>query len=121
MRVHPGVLDRLVADVRLRPGGGFAAAARGAGISAGPPRRFYVDEDDVAGVLADYRARVDAQGEVGLMVIPREVPAAFRPVAGEPVPLAVALADLLESADAREHHVGVELLDPARAALRSLV
>jgi excisionase family DNA binding protein len=117
--VHPGVLDRLVADVRLRPGGGFAAAARGAGIAAAPPRRFYVDENDVAAVLEDYQARHDDHGEIELMVIPRNVRAAFRPPAGEPVPLTIALADLLESADAREHHIATELLDPARAALRS--
>lgn len=119
--VHPGVLDRLVADMRLRPGGGFAATARGAGIAAGPPRRFYVDDNDVDAVLADYLARLDAQGEIELMVIPRNVPAALRPAAYEPVPLAIALADLLESADAREHDVATELLDLARAALRSLV
>lgn len=119
--VHPGVLDRLVADVRLRPGGRFAAAAHGAGIAAGPPRRFYVDDNDVDAVLADYQARLDAQGEIELMVIPRDVPAALRPVAGEPVPLAVALADLLESADAREHHVATELLNLARSALRRMV
>jgi hypothetical protein len=121
VRVHPGVLDRLVADVRLRPGGGFATAARGAGIAAGAPRRFYVDEADAEAVLADYRARIDAEGEVELMVIPRDVPAAFRPPANEPVPLAIALADLLESADAREHHVATDLLDLARAALRRIV
>jgi hypothetical protein len=119
--VHPGVLDRLVADVRLRPAGGFAAAVQGAGIAAGPPRRFYVDDNDVEAVLAAYQARLDARGEIEVMVIPRDVPAAFRPAPGEPVPLAVALADLMESADAREHHVAAELLEPARAALRSLV
>lgn len=118
--VHPGVLDRLVADERLRPGGGFAAAARGAGIAAGPPRRFYVDEDDADAVIADYRARIDAEGEVELMVVPRDVPAVFRPAAGEPVPLAIALVDLLDSADAREQHVAGEMLDRARDALRSL-
>jgi hypothetical protein len=119
--VHPGVLDRLAADVRLRPGGGLAAATRGAGIAAVPPGRFYIDVDDVDAVLADYKARLDAEGDIELMVIPREVPSAFRPPAGEPVPLATALADLLESTDAREDGVATELLELARATLRSMV
>jgi excisionase family DNA binding protein len=118
--VHPGVLDRLVADARLRPAGGFAAAARGAGIAVGPARRFYVDEDDIEVIVAAYRARRDAEGEVELMVIPRAVPAALRPSFGEPVPLAAALADLLESADARERYLAIESLNFARAALRSV-
>jgi len=118
--VHPGVLDRLASDARLRPGGGFAAAAHGAGIASGPPRRFYVDDNDADAVLADYHARLDAEGDIELMVIPRNVPAALRPTAAEPVPLAIALTDLLGSADAREQHVATEWLDPARAALQSM-
>ena len=117
--VHPGVLDRIVADPRLRPGGGFAAAARGAGIAAGPPRRFYVDDHDVDAVLDDYKARLDTEGDIELMVITSDVPAAFLPPASEPVPLPVALTDLLDSADAREQHVATEQLGRARDALRS--
>ena len=87
----------------------------------GPPRRFYVEDDDVDAVLADYRARLDAEGEIELMVLPRNAPSAFRPAPDEPVPLAIALLDLLDSADARERHVAAELLDLARGAVRSMV
>lgn len=108
--VHPGVLGRLAADPRLRPGGGFAAVAQGVGIAVSPPRRFYLDEDVLKSVLADYRAQEDPQGPVEFMIIPSDVPAAVRIPAGRPVPLAVALADLLESDDARERHAAAERL-----------
>lgn len=102
--VHPGVLDRLAEDPRLRPGGGFAAAARGLGIAAAPPNRFYVASDDVAGVLRDYRAHDDPNGTVELMIVPAEGSAPLLLPPGEPVPVAVALADMLDSRDARERH-----------------
>jgi hypothetical protein len=59
-------------------------------------------------VLADYRARDDADGPVELMVVPDEVPGELREQ--RPVPLAVALADLLDSADARERGVAEQRL-----------
>jgi len=117
---HPGVIDRLVDDERLRKAGGYAAARRGAGIAAAPPRRLYVDEADLDAVLSQYRANLDATGDLELMVIPEVVPSRVRPAVGEPVPLAVALVDLLESADARERHVALELLEGARVAGASL-
>jgi excisionase family DNA binding protein len=113
---HPGVVDRLVDDGRLRPAGGYPAARRGAGIAAAPLRRLYVDEADLDVVLSQYKANLDAAGDLELMVIPELVPLQLRPAVGEPVPLAVALVDLLESADARERHVALELLEGARAA-----
>jgi hypothetical protein len=97
-------------DDRLRPAGGFAAAAAGVGIAAGPPRRFYVDSSELDAVLVHYRARMDPDGQVELMVIPDSVPAELRPGRG-PVPKPVALADLLESDDARERYVGVRLAE----------
>jgi len=117
--VHPGVLDRLAADDRLRPGGGFAAAAQGVGIGASRPWRFYVDADVLDAVLADYRAQDDPEGPVELMIVPSEVPDGLRAPAGRPVPVAVALADLLESNDARERHAAAERLEHLALAVRA--
>jgi hypothetical protein len=116
--VHPGVLDRLAADQRLRPGGGFAAAAQGVGIAASKPRRFYVDADLLDAVLSDYQAQDDPEGPIELMIIPSEVPDGVRVPPGRPVPVAVALVDLLESDDARERHAAVERLEPLTLAGR---
>jgi excisionase family DNA binding protein len=110
--VHPGALERLAADPRLRPGGGFAAAHHGAGISAGPPRLFYVDAGDVDAVLAKYRAQEDPEGAVELMVIPPDVPELLSVPAGAPVPMAVALIDMLVSPDARERHFAEQRVRP---------
>ncbi len=110
--LHPGVLERFAADRRLRPGGGFAAAVHGAGISAGPARRFYLDSDDADAVLADYRLQDDPEGPIDLMVVPAEVPEHLRLAIGGPVPLAVALVDLLDSPDARERHIAELALAP---------
>ncbi|MDQ1734792.1 MAG: hypothetical protein QOH56_1043 [Pseudonocardiales bacterium] len=114
--VHPGVLNRLAADERLRPGGGFAAAAQGVGIAASQPRRFYIDAELLDAVLVDYHAQDDPEGPVELMVIPSGVPDGVRIPAGRPVPVAVALADLLESNDARERHAAAERLEKLRLA-----
>ena len=106
--VHPGVVDRMAADPRLHPGGGFAVAAS-AGISAGPPRRFYVESDALESVMARYKASDDPVGQVELMVLPANVSHDLIHKVG-PVPEAVALADLLESDDARERHAAAEKL-----------
>jgi len=111
--VHPGVLDRLAADPRLRPGGGFAAAAAGVGLAAGPPRRFYVGAGDLNAVMSAYHAREDLDGQIELMVIPESVPAGLRPGPGA-VPKPVAFADLLDSEDARERHAGLQFAGFAR-------
>lgn len=96
-------------------------AASTVGLAAGPPHRFYVEAHHVGAVLADYRARADVSGHVELMVIPADVPAELRPGPG-PVPLAVALADLLESTDARERHLaaGLRAAAPQAAELAVL-
>lgn len=105
--VHPGLLDRLASDARVRPGGGFAAAAHGLGIASAPPRRFYVDARAADGIIADYRARDDPAGQVELMVVPNDIAPGLLAGVG-PVPAAVALADLLESDDARERQAAAE-------------
>lgn len=116
--VHPGVLERMIADARLHPGGASAAAAVGVPVSAASSRRLYLREYDIAAVLDEYRARADSDGQLELMVVPSsasdhlpDAPAR----AGAPVPVAAALVDLLESPDAREHHVATTLLAAAAA------
>jgi excisionase family DNA binding protein len=106
--LHPGLVERLAADRRLRPGGAYAAGRHDAVISAGAPNRFYVDEDAFDAVLHDHRAELDPAGPIEFYQIPRAVPDELRPVLGEPVPLAVAMADLLDSGDARDRHAASE-------------
>lgn len=101
MRAHPGILDRLIADYRVRPGAGRAAAARGAGLAAGGRELLYVCAADVADVRDRYRLRPDPAGNVELAVIPAGVPDELVPTPGEPVPLSVAWVDLLEDPDRR--------------------
>lgn len=116
--VHPGVVDRLAADRRVRPGGAPAVAAAGLGLSgADRPSLFYVDSEDADAVVAKYRGRDDPEGPLTLMVIPPEVPSGLRPRPGAPAPPALALVDLLSSSDARQHHLANELLGAAAARL----
>jgi excisionase family DNA binding protein len=116
--VHPGVVDRLAANRRVRPGGAPAVAAAGLGLSgADRPSLFYVDAEDSDAVVAKYRGHDDPDGPLTLMVIPPEVPSALRPLSGAPTPPAVALVDLLGSSDARQHDLATELLGAAAARL----
>lgn len=108
--VHPGVLERLAEDPRLHPVDRSAVAQLGVGVASGGSRRFYVKEEDVASVLKAYRARDDDDGQVDLMVVPFDVPDAALGPPGAPVSPAVALVDLLSSADARERRGAVSVL-----------
>ncbi|MDQ1743998.1 MAG: hypothetical protein QOE23_2337 [Pseudonocardiales bacterium] len=116
MRAHPGVLDRLAADGRVRPGAGRAAAARGAGLAAGGRELLYVSAADLAEVRDRYRLRPDPAGNVELAVIPADIPAELMSAAGEPVPLSVAWVDLLEDPDARASGAARDWVDRMRAA-----
>lgn len=119
--VHPGVIDRLAGDRRLHPGGSMALAPSGLGVAAGEPERFYVRDDDVESVIAEYRLRPDREGQLVLMVVPHGMPVDVLRRSGEPVCTAAALVDLLDSADARDHHAAVSALDDAvRRARASL-
>jgi hypothetical protein len=108
--VHPGALDRLIGDRRLRVAGGYAAALAGAGIAAGPARHFYVDEADLKGLVGEFHARKDPDGQVELHVIPSSVAPQLRPDLDRPVPVSVAAVDLLDSKDARERHLALGYL-----------
>ena len=108
--VHPGVVDRLSSDHRLHAGGGFAASAHGLGIVAAPAHRFYVAQDDLAAVMSDYHARENASGQIELLVF-NEDEAKQQLGEDSSVPAAVALADLLDSDDARERHLAAETLE----------
>lgn len=114
--VHPGVLEHLRADPRLRVGGARAAVAAGLEGPAGDLDRFYVDADDYEGVVADHRAHPADDGQVVLMVVSPAVPEAALGPLGEPVAAAVGLVDCLVSSDARERHLAREYLE--RAARR---
>lgn len=117
--VHPGVEERLASDSRLHPGAEVAAAAAGVGVGAGvgAERVFYLNESDLEGVLRDYRGRPDPGGQLLFMVIPDQVAEELRPRSGEVSP-AVALVDLLSSADIRQRHLAGELLASAARRIK---
>lgn len=115
--IHPGVVDRLSSDPRVHQGGGFAVASSGVGLASGDRSRLYVRADEVASVLADYRARPDEDGQIVLMVVPADVADAALGDRGAPVPSAVALLDLLDSSDARERFGAAQALADIRQHL----
>lgn len=117
MRAHPGVLARLAADGRVRPGAGRAAAARGAGLAAGGRELLYVCAADVDDVLEKYRLQPDPAGNIELAVIPADVPDELVPAPGEPVPLSVAWVDLLEDPDARASGAARDWVNRVRSAV----
>jgi len=112
--VHPGVVEHLERDDRVRLGGFHAVAQVGLGLSGEHERVVYVRAADADGVIADHHAVPDEEGEVVLMVVPDEVPVAVLGPPGQPVPLAVGLVDLLASSDARERHAAASALEQAR-------
>ena len=114
--VHPGVVDRLGEDLRLRLGGSAAAASYQVEATDAEPRRWYVDADDLDVVMARHRLKRDDSSPSELMVIPAVVPVHRRPIQGAPVPLGVSLVDLLESSDARERHAAERRLGPLHLA-----
>jgi excisionase family DNA binding protein len=117
--IHPGVVDRLAADRRVRPGGADAVVAAGLGLSVGATSSvFYIDAQHADAVVKKYRGRDDRDGPVTLMVIPPAVPPELRPRPGAPIPPGAALVDLLTSPDARDRHLATELLGRAAARLR---
>lgn len=111
--LHPVMEQRLLEDSRVRVSGGPALVEAGVGLSGVPVGRLYVEEAAVPGLFARYRLQDDPAAPLELMVIPASVPEHLLPPAGRPVPLAVAAADLLDSADARERDAGAELLEAA--------
>jgi excisionase family DNA binding protein len=119
MRAHPGVLDRLAVDGRVRPGAGRAAAARGAGLAAGGRELLYISAADVADVRDQYRLQPDPAGNVELAVIPAAVPDELMPAPGEPVPLSVAWVDLLEDPDARASQAARDWVNRMRSVAAS--
>lgn len=106
--VHPGMQPRMSDDPRLRVGGAAAAAAYGVEASNPVAARWYIDDEDLQAVRLAYHLEDDPHGALDLMVIPAQAPRALRPAHGQHVPLAVALADLLDAADARHRQAAAE-------------
>ena len=107
-------------ESRLHPGPEAAAVAAeiGVGAGVGAERVFYLNETDLDAVLREYRGRMDPDGELLFMVIPDQVAEDLRPRPGVVSP-AVALVDLLSSADARQRHRAAELLASAARRIKT--
>jgi len=113
--VHPGVVERLSSDRRLRPGSEAAAAAAGIGNGAGvgASKVFYLRQRDVNAIVDEYRGRDEDDGQVLLMVVPDEVVSDLLFPSGKPVAAVVALVDMVNSPDSRQRHLATELLSSA--------
>lgn len=107
--IHPGVLQEFLADDRVHAGGAAAAASLGLSYGGGPVRRVYVSAVQVQALADEYQFVDDADGDVEMMAVP-EAAASLLSRRG-PVPPAVALADLLESDNARERDVAARHLE----------
>jgi hypothetical protein len=108
MRAHAGVMERLLADDLVSVGAGNAVAARGGGVATGGLDRIYVPAARLDTVVGRYRLRDDVEGNVELAVIPEDVDDALLPEPGQPVPLVVAWADLLDDPDSRVRNAARE-------------
>jgi excisionase family DNA binding protein len=117
MWAHPGILARLKDDPRISVGGAEAAMQAGDGLSATSRVDLYVGEADLEHVIAEYRLRPDADGEVTIHVVPASVPPDLVPRRGVPVPVAAAAADLLEEDDARANDAALRQLRAMRNAV----
>lgn len=102
-RAHPGVVERLRSDERVRLGGVEAAIAHGAGLTAGGRPRLYIADADLHDVQDEYGLRPDSSGALDIMVVPQGAAALLAPSARFVSP-AVAWADLLDEIDPRAQH-----------------
>lgn len=107
VRVHPGVSSRLLDDAGISVGGALAAAAHGAGLSESGRPCIYIAAEAEADIRSRYRLVNDDDGNVDLAVVPAAV-GRVGPQPGRPVPMAVGMADLLDSADSRARHAAAE-------------
>ena len=113
--VHPAVLGEIDGDPRLHP----SSVESAVGNSVEPAERWYIRERELHQFVSQRRARSDPAGQLRLMAIPESVAESLRPSRGQPVPKAIALVDLLESAAARDREVAVGGLEKLLAEARS--
>jgi len=113
--VHPGVVERLSSDPRVRPGAEAAAAVYGIGNGAGigGSMVFYVNQSDADAVVEEYRGRNEEDGHILLMIVPDEVAANELLPQGKPVAAVVSLVDMLTSSDSRQRYSAAQLLEGA--------
>jgi hypothetical protein len=107
VRVHPGVIDRLASDGRLRCVDPSVVLGVG-----GVRRCLFVGEGDLAGLVEEYRAVADPGG-VDLLVLPA-VSLAVSDGCPEVLVLS-AVVDLVASVDARERDAARRVLAGAIA------
>lgn len=116
MWAHPGVLEALVADGRVSPGGDLAGNVGGLVGGSGRPS-LYVPEADLDKLVSHYRLRDSEDGNVVLIVVPDSVAAGSAPEPGKPVPEPAAAADLLDEGDPRARYAALKRLRDLRQAI----
>ena len=109
---HPAVVAEVMADGRVSVGRARAAAAAGLNVSPGDDALAYVAEDCLPTVVNQYLLEGDSDGPVELQVVAASVGSAG-PIPGQPVIVAAAVMDMLDSDDSRLRHAVSEWLDGA--------
>lgn len=117
---HPGLVRRILADPRVRPGGAAAAAEQGMGIAAGSAAPLaYLSAHDEPGLRAEFMLNDDPAGNLDLAVIPGDVAQKLSDW-GRPMPPIVAAIDLLDDPDARSRDVAQAWIHRLRGKLASV-
>jgi hypothetical protein len=107
---NPGVLKYLLDDPRVVRGGLSAAADYGADIVGGERAEGYVAATDVDAVKSDYALDPKPSGERANVILRVPEPRWPFPPGATHVSSAVVGADLVDSADERGIHAGLQLL-----------
>ena len=113
---HPAVVAEIMADGRVSVGRARAAAAAGLDVSPGDDALAYVAEEHLPTVVSQYLLEDDPSGPIDLRVVTASVGSAG-PLPGQPVIVAAAVMDMLDSDDARLRHAASGWLDGATKRL----
>ena len=109
-RAHPDVIAHLSRDPHVSVGGARAVAALGHDLSPGNDWLGYLPEAELPALIGRYALEPDPAGPVLVMAIPSQADPEHLPLQGAPVPLIVAMVDLLGSPDSRSRHLALSWL-----------
>lgn len=112
---HPDAIAHLSRDPHLSVGGARAVALFGHDLSPGNDWLGYLPEAELPALIDRYALEPDQAGPVLLMGVPSQVDPEHLPVQGVPVPLTVAMVDLLGSRDSRSRDLALSWLEDSLA------
>ncbi len=114
---HPDVSPHLSRDPHVSVGGARAVAASGHDLSPGGDWLGYLPAAELPALIGRYALEPDPAGSVLVMAIPSQADAGNLPLQGAPVPLIVAMVDLLGSPDSRSRHLALSWLAKSWASV----